>query len=94
MAARILINFNELTDVVSVYIDGTSAAKVLHAPKDNHILLELDTAGHVVGVEVFGASTIVPAFWKEHPDRAAVPAELLVELDRWLAHHWADGQAG
>lgn len=85
-----MIVFDELTDVVSVYVDGTRAERARPAPIDSHILLELDASGGVVGVEVMRASDLARNRWAEHPDRSVVPTDLLSELDRWLAHRWAD----
>jgi hypothetical protein len=90
MASRVLIEFNDLTDVVSVYLAGTRAADFRPAPNDGHLLFETDAAGRVVGIELLGASALVPAFWRRHPDRVGVPHEILSELDRWLSQRWAD----
>jgi hypothetical protein len=50
-------------------------------------------AGEVVGVEVLGATVMTAPVWKRHPERHHIPADILVELDRWLAHWWADAKA-
>lgn len=89
---RVKVVFNPVTDVVSVFYVGSRADFVRHAPADKHILVELDSTGDVVGIELLGASTLVQARWPEHPDRARMPAEILNELDRWLAHRWADSK--
>jgi len=88
-APQIVIHFNALTDVVSAYVEGTRAAEV-RAGRDNHVVIEFDSTGTVVGVQVLGASKLVPSRWPEHPDRMAIPPTILSELDRWLAMHWAD----
>jgi uncharacterized protein YuzE len=90
MASRVKIVFDEITDVVSVFIDGKRARKVRNAQHDHQILLEYDADGKIVGIEVTGASVLDPSKWPYHPDRGAMPAELLDELDRWLRHRWAD----
>jgi len=87
---KVKIVFNDLTDVVSAYIADTAASSVTQAPSDRHILLEIDAAGHIVGVEVIGASVIVPERWREHPIRQTLPTTILAELDGWLRHRWAD----
>lgn len=90
MTPRIMIDFDDLTDVVVVQRDGAAIVKARPAPHDNHLMFELDASGAVVGIEVMGASDRVPSFWRGHPDRGLVPAEILSEADRWLAHLWAD----
>jgi len=89
-ARRIVIVYDGLTDVVSAYVADTKGIDADRAPADNHILLERDRSGSVVGIEIMGASALVPARWRSHPDRAHVPTDLLLELDRWLSSHWAD----
>lgn len=88
--SRVLIKFDDLTDVVSVYLADTIADRVRPAPHDRHMMLEVDTAGSVVGVEVQGASSRMRARWELHPDRSLLPGDLLLELDAWLNHRWAD----
>jgi hypothetical protein len=90
LSTKVLIDFDGLTDVVSVYLADTMAAHFGPAPTDHHMLVERDEGGRVVGVEVLGASALVPSFWNRHPDRHILPSEILDELDRWLKHHWAD----
>jgi uncharacterized protein YuzE len=84
-----LIAFDDLMDVLSVHVAGTRAEDFGPAPTDQHMMIERDKSGRVVGIELFGASTIVPSFWKAHPDRKTVPGEILAELDRWLADRWS-----
>jgi uncharacterized protein YuzE len=87
---RVLIVFDDLVDVVSAHFADTRAARVSPAPADNHMLLEFDTAGNVVGVEIQGTADLVPDHWRRHPDRSFLPQEIATELDRWLTAHWAD----
>jgi uncharacterized protein YuzE len=87
-----VIRFDNLTDVVSAFIEDTKTAEYRPAPSDCHIMIERDAAGSVVGVELCGASRITRARWEHHPDRNIVPSDLLVELDRWLAMRWADAR--
>lgn len=78
--------FDDLTDSMSVYFVGSRARSMLPAKADGHILLESDTDGCVVGLQLLGTVSLDQAKWPHHPDRSSIPAELLSELDRWLMH--------
>jgi|GEM_PF-4221186 len=84
-AQRVLIQFNDLTDVVSAFFDGTKSSIYGPSQEDNHIMLERDATGQIVGVDVLGASDLKTSIWSRHPVRHDIPAEILGELDRWLA---------
>jgi len=93
--SRIKVVFDDLTDAVSVFVIGTRSARVRPSPNDPRMLLEFDSCNVVVGVDVLGASVLVPSAWQQHPDRALIPRDILRELDSWLAHRWADiGRTG
>jgi uncharacterized protein YuzE len=83
------IEFDDFADVVSARVHGAKIVRARPAPWDQHILLELDADGHVVGLEVYGPRVIKPAFWRGHPGRTELPLHLLTELDAWLAAFWA-----
>lgn len=85
MATRqVLIAFDDLTDVVSAYFADTRAEKYGPAPDSGRIMLELDATGAVIGIEIIGASHIVPSTWQGHSIRTRLPSELLTELDMWV----------
>jgi uncharacterized protein YuzE len=87
---RIVIVYDDLTDVVSAHLADAAGGDVDRASADSYLLLDKDVNGAVVGVEIMGASALIPSRWRTHPDRPLIPSAMLQELDRWFEAHWAD----
>lgn len=85
---RVLIRFDNDTDVVSAFLAGSKSSDVAPAPFDRHLLLDRDEGGCIVGIEVHGARALVPAAWRTHPDRVVVPPDILEQVDSWFAQFW------
>ena len=79
------VDFDDLTDVLSAFVAGTTTDRVLPAPCDGHLLVERDASGNVIGVEVLNASALRYSFWQTHPDRNILPYEILQVLDSWIS---------
>lgn len=87
---KIEANLDALTDVLSVWIRGTNGRYVSPAPRDTQLLIERDEEQKVVGIQIFGASSLVTSFWLNHPDRGLVPHILLQFVDNWMTDAWAE----
>lgn len=87
-ARQLRIVFDPQTDVVSAFFVGTASHRVRPAPHDGLLVLEFDVNDNVIGLELCGATVLIPSAWKAHPDRALVPQPMLDELDLWLDAHW------
>ena len=84
-----MIEWDELSDVVSVYFPETKAASFGPSPHSGLMMLERGADGAVIGVELEGVSDVTLSAWREHPDRELVPQALFEELDNWLTARWA-----
>ena len=82
------IHYDKLTDVLSIH-EPEKAVTFGPSPHDNHLLLERDANGRVIGIEVLGASTVKVDAWADHPDRALVPKIISAFLIGWCLAHKA-----
>ena len=78
------INYDAMTDTLSVSRNGEQHHTVCPAVHDSHILLSLTAENECIAVEVMGAKAIVPERWWTHPDRSEIPLDLLTEIDMWV----------
>lgn len=88
--SQIDTRYDEVTDVLCAWLTGVPASHCGPATVDMHLLLERDEHLQIVGLQILGASTLVPSFWKSHPDRVEIPVVLLQFVDNWLAEAWAE----
>ena len=79
-----MIDFDAMTDVLVVQRDGAAIVKGRPSPHDNHLMLELDAGGAVVGLLLMSASVRILSAWRAHPDRGLLPPDILAEVDAWL----------
>jgi hypothetical protein len=77
------VTLDDLGDVLYA-TRGDPVATAKEAPTDSYLILSLDTQGRVVGVQLLAAHEMPPEFWLRHPDRAALPADLLSAIDEWM----------
>lgn len=80
---RVHVQYDEVVDVLDVYLDGMLAHRV-GTGQDGHIIFEWDDKGEVVGVEILGSSTLYPGMWKRHPDRGSMPPPILEAVDQYV----------
>lgn len=88
MSARVEFRFDDSLDVLSAWFVNARVVRARTAATDAHIVLKLDSDGHIVGLELLGPSELRPAFWRSHPARTELPADLLSDVDAWLESHW------
>lgn len=73
------------SDVLYVKRDVAMVARSREAPTDSYLILSRDIHGAVVGFTLLAAREMPPTFWLTHPDRGALPDDLLAALDAWMA---------
>ena len=88
--AGVRVEFDSQLDILSARLEGASVVRARPSRSDRHLLLEMDTTGRIVGIEVYGPRVLRASFWSSHPDRAEFPEALVLELDHWLSQFWAD----
>ena len=55
------------------------------APTDSFLILNRDADGDVVGVQFLAVNEMELEYWRHHPDRGFLPADILAALDGWMA---------
>jgi hypothetical protein len=82
-----VVDYDDLLDLFTARLVGRMVIRAQQAPSDPHIVLELDEKNCVVGIEILGIHSVNPVFWHTHPDRGAIPVEIVAEVDGWFAQH-------
>ena len=54
------------------------------AAHDGYLIVNLDAAGAIVGVQLLAASEVPSALWRNHPDRGALPDDIARTIDAWV----------
>ena len=93
MTAHVSFYFDDNLDVLSASLANKRVVRARPSETDGHLVLRLDAGGRVIGLHLFGASKIRPAFWFAHPERPRLPTELLGEVDAWLVELWSHRRA-
>lgn len=84
MSHDVSLTIDERADVLYARRPGVPIRTSREAPGDSYLILNLDAGGNVVGVQLLAAHEMPADFWREHPDRGALPPDLLAALDRWM----------
>lgn len=87
MTSDVRMTHEPVGDVLYALRSGVHVAKSRTAPEDDYLILNMDTVGNIVGVQLICAATMPVSFWKDHPDREIVPQDLLTALDTWIGSH-------
>jgi uncharacterized protein YuzE len=80
------VSFDHQHDVLYVKRAGSKIAQSDTAANDSGLILDFDSAGGVVGVRMLFASCIELSDWNAHPNRSAIPEDLLGAVDEWFSN--------
>lgn len=87
----VTVDYDAHGDVLYVFRKGAKVKHSSETPNDGYVIVSYDATEAIVGVTLLGASEMPVAFWPTHPDRGAIPPDLLEALDAWVQAH---GKAG
>lgn len=80
-----LLDYDPGADVLYVRHPGHPIRVSREAATDSELILNEDTGGYVVGLQLLGAAQLGAAGWAHHPDRKQVPPLLHATVARWYA---------
>lgn len=81
----ILLRLDERQRVLYARREGASVATAEEAPHDGALIISYGPDGSVVGVQILDPQDLPSDMWLAHPDRLALPKDLLEMLDGWWA---------
>jgi len=87
MNGHVQLRFDTDRDVLYAKRADASIRRSAEAPSDGYLILNCDAEGRVVGVQLLAAQEMPNAAWRQHPDRGALPPDLLAALDDWMNGH-------
>lgn len=76
--------FDTLTDSLTVRRSGIAAHTATPAPHDQGFIIGRCRDGRTVGATLLSASEIRPSNWIAHPDREALPDDIMSAIDLWM----------
>lgn len=77
------IDFDDDADVLYLRFEAERIAYSRESDDDGELIINLNAAGAVVGVQLLGALILGPEGWQAHPERPRLPAPLREALDGW-----------
>lgn len=78
------VSYDPDADVLYVWRTGVSFHRSKEAKHDGYLILNMDSQGEVVGVQLLSARQMPASFWATHPDRGAIPSDILGAIDVWV----------
>lgn len=81
----ILLQLDEQQRVLYARRQGVRVATAEESPNDGALILSYDPTGAVVGVQILDPQDLPTDQWHLHPDRNALPGDILEVLDQWWA---------
>jgi len=78
------VNYDPDADVLYVRRIGVSIHRSKEAEHDGYLILNMDSQGEVVGAQLLSARQMPASFWATHPDRGAMPSDILGAIDTWI----------
>lgn len=87
MNTHVDVKHDDSADVLYVRRDVARIVNSKEAPDDGYLILNYDSLGSVVGVQLLFASEMDLIYWRSHPDRNVLPVDILTELDSWFDSH-------
>lgn len=78
------LSYDPDADVLYVHRIGTSIHRSKEAEHDGYLILNMDSQGEVVGVQLLSARQMPASFWATHPDRDAIPSDILGAINTWI----------
>ncbi len=80
----VLLRHDGGSDVLYVKRAGATIRVSREAAHDGYVIVNLDATGAIVGVQLLAASEMPVAFWRNHPDRSALPDDIARTIDAWV----------
>lgn len=80
----VLLRYDNESDVLYVKRAGATIHTSREAAHDGGLIVNLDAAGAIVGVQLLAASELPAALWRNHPDRSALPDDIARTIDAWV----------
>ncbi len=80
----VLLRHDGGSDVLYVKRAGATIRTSREAAHDGGLIVNLDAAGAIVGVQLLAASELPAALWRNHPDRSVLPDDIARTIDAWL----------
>lgn len=87
MNAQVNVKHDGAADVLYVLRNVARVSISREAPDDGYMILNYDSFGSIVGVQLMCASEMDMNYWRSHPDRSVLPVDILAELDSWFDRH-------
>lgn len=80
-----IVSFDDGTGTLHVRREGAGkAVRTVFSEADHLLALTLDADCVVIRLTIEGADLLTPAEWRDHPDRASIPADMHAAVAAWL----------
>lgn len=77
------VTYDSSADVLYVHRAGTSIHRSKETEHDCHLILNMDSHGEVVGVQLLAARETPAWLWSVHPDKKSVPTDIFDAVEDW-----------
>lgn len=81
------VTHDEHADVLYVLEEGCMVRRSVTGTEDGYLVINQDTGGRVVGLQILFVSDMTADTWRQHPDKDLIPAELHAEVESWIDNH-------
>jgi len=83
--SRYIVTLDERNDVLYLRREDARIRFSHSAAHDPELIINFDEEKRVVGVQLIGLKMLPIDAWMTHPDRDALPEDMLVEIDRTVS---------
>ena len=78
------MDYDDGTGTLHVRREGARTALSRHGRADDLLWLHFDADCVVIRLTIEGADLLTQAEWRDHPDRASIPADMHEAVAAWL----------